>query len=182
MEIRRIKVHIVLISFILMLILGIAARSFFHTTRVVEPLQRSIEAVPGVSQVTLVQSGHGQAVRIALKEDARLAETLPAVQQILQAYGGHFALEILDNPTFKAREALRRMMFVVEEAVAQGGFQVMEEEISEIAREFGQELILAMDRSYIYLQLNDTEGCLRRVTSRGSADTVRTVAGTEVGS
>lgn len=176
---RRIQVHIVLISFLVVLVVGTAARSYFHSTRVVEPLRASIAAVPGVTQVQMAPSQNG-VVQIAVARDARLAEVIPAVQTMLQSYGGQFGLEVLENPSQRGREALRRIMFVVEEAIVQGSFVAMETQVEQIAQEFDQELMLAVDRNYVYLQLRDGHGYINRVISRDNGPVVSSAALGEV--
>jgi predicted RNA-binding protein Jag len=127
-----------------------------------------VEAVPGVAEVNLVPGE--QVVKIALHQSAYLSEIVPLVQKSLAAFGGQFTLELMDEPTAEQRDALRRMMFVVEEAILQGSFQDMEALLQEMAQEYGQELTLAVDRSYVYIQLRDGEGHLNRVIGRGGTE------------
>jgi|SRR5690554_277250 len=181
MDMKRIKLHVVLISFILVLVLGLVGQSYIHQSRVVEPLVRDLKDVYGVEEVSFVKAG--RMVQVRLSDDAYLAETVPTVQRIIQSYGD-FSLVLLDKPTPSAQRAFQHMMFVVEEAVAQGSFQSMEAGVKEIAEEYGLSLTIALDRSYIYLQLSEgadnDEGQLIRVISRGSAPAIQTIAQREV--
>ena len=182
MEIRRLKVHVVLIAFGAFLVLGLLGQNFLHQRQVVQPMMEQVAAVDGVQEAALSRGRRGGVVRIFLDDNADLAETISAVQHILRSYGSGYVLELLDNPTPDARRALQEMMFVIEEAVVQGNFREMETLLHEIAEDFGQELVLSLDRSYIYLQLNDGTGQLIRAISRGDAAPVRTLDASEVNS
>lgn len=180
MEFRRLKVHVVLIIFAVVLMLGLLGQYFLHQKQVLEPMMAQVAGVDGVQEATLSRRKQKTVVSVFLDDDADLAETMAAVQHVLYSYGKEFALELLDDPSPTSLRAFQKMMFVLEEAVIQGNFREMETQLSQIADEFGQEMVLSLDRSYIYVQLKDGAGQLSRVISRGESAGVNTVDVSEV--
>src|SRR5690554_4636351 len=152
MDMKRIKLHVVLISFILVLVLGLVGQSYIHQSRVVEPLVRDLKDVYGVEEVSFVKAG--RMVQVRLSDDAYLAETVPTVQRIIQSYGD-FSLVLLDKPTPSAQPAIQQMMFELDEQVAQGSYQSIEAGAKQIAEEHALSLTIALNSSYIYLQRSE---------------------------
>jgi len=178
MEIRRLKIHVIIISFLVVLGLGTAARGYLYNTRVLDPLQRRLDEVPGAVEIMVAPAR--RVVQLAAGRSVQLSQIVPTVQDVLRSQGEGFALEILEEPGVRNLEALGKMMFAVEQAVALGTFEELEPKLQQIAADFGQRLVLAVDRNYVYIQLSDEQGYVNRVISRGGAAAVPTIPVTGV--
>ena len=73
MEFRRLKVHVVLIIFAVVLVLGLLGQYFLHQKQVLEPMMAQVAGVDGVQEATLSRRKQKTVVSVFLDDDAKSA-------------------------------------------------------------------------------------------------------------
>lgn len=170
MKFRELRLHITLLTFMLVIAGGLLGQYLYQQTQVIGPLHSQLQAVVGVADValerTLFGSRNRTQVRVELQPQVPLAPVLGEIQQILQASQGDFAVRVQDDPSDLLLQLFSRMQIAAEEAIATGQFTALEKRVEELAQAEAVDWELAVDRDFIYVTLARDESTLRRVISR----------------
>lgn len=82
--------------------------------------------------------------------------------------GADYRIVLLDDRTPELESLYEKCSFIIQEAIATGSYQDMEQQIGKMAKENGVHYRLFIDSSAIYLELRDERGYLYEVIPRHS--------------
>lgn len=174
MNFHKLRIHIVLLAFLLAVVIGLGANYLYEQTQVFRPLNAQLQEVAGVEAVdveqTFLGSGKRALVELVVDPDAPLSVTFSGVRQILAETRGNFALHLLDSADSSLIRLFQRVKIAAEEAIATGEFTALENRVQSLAEDAGINWELAMDREFIYLSLMSDTHHLQRIISRGTND------------
>lgn len=177
LDLKKIKLPIVLVTFILVLLAVLGGQKFLFNQRVLTPLNDSFRAIDGISQVQLTPYRNFVLVEIKLAQDARLQQIVESVAQRASESNVTVKVRIEGAEHPNLNEAYTAMLFPIEEAIVQGNFRVMAELVAEISEQFNMEHQISVDRHYVYLKLAQGDDFSFYVINRGDDAPIQIVAG-----
>lgn len=159
---RDLRFPLIVIVFVVVVTVGVGARSLYDEWRVVDPLASIASELDGVRSVEVLPAqGRVRDVVVELDGDVRLEEAYEAIERrASQRLGSSFGRLVLkDRRTPKLTEGFYRIHFALREAIATGRFSEMAEEVEAKLREAGLEeyRIFVGDR-HIFVQMYDGSG------------------------
>ncbi|NLJ80812.1 MAG: hypothetical protein GX335_07300 [Firmicutes bacterium] len=171
MNLRGFKVKKAILVFLITLTLGLGAAYFVQQVQVIGPLLEELESIEGIEEVSLRRRGLGRQakkrIRLKINNEVPIAMVFGHVQHVLEEAGGEFVLQVEDSANPMLWEAFQSIQIPLEEAIMTGRFTLLEEEVKARAENLGTKWALALDRQYIYLVLENEDGVLQRIISRG---------------
>lgn len=174
MRIFGLRIHIILLTFLIVLGGFLGAEYVRYESRLRPPLEQVLLSIPGVEAVE-VEPGTGLRalapihVTVYLHKDADLERTWAQVQKTVGDMLGRRrgAVMLEDARDQELDDAWREMRFAVEEALATGSFRQMVQDIHQVAAARGLDRPrVSMDGKFIYVTVSRGDAYLHRVISR----------------
>lgn len=175
MDIKGIRIGVVLIAFVLTLSIGFGVQRVAHQHRVIAPLYERFQSIDGVQDLEVEETQRGIGLVLQLGPISSLEKVIGLVRQ--EAVNARLVgdITIVDHADSRLETIYHDMHFAIEQAVVTGDFQEMAARVADIARERHVEHRLTVDRDYVYLQIMDGDRYMYQVVSRGDAPRIRRV-------
>lgn len=170
MQIRGIRLKIVIIVFGVVLSLALIGQHFGHQKFVVDPLQRLFSQVEGVNQVVVDESDGKIRLTISFDRSKELHLTLQEILDLVNRHKGDFEILIKDNPNQHLENTEYLLHFAIQEALQTGNFTAMANTIGQVATNNNVDYRIDVNQKYLLLQLYDGDNYLYKVTSRDDND------------
>lgn len=166
---KKLRLHIVILTFLSVLVAGVAGREVLYRQQVQKPLDDRFAEIAGVESIELTGRGTQRELIVTLKKEVELDQTYQQIVQSAQSVLGDdfVAIQLVDKRNTRLNDALHASHFAIEEGIATGRFTEMAERVTRILRGHGiDDFRLAVDETNVYLQMVDKENYLFRVFPR----------------
>lgn len=166
---RKMRLHIVLVAFVIVLMLGFAGQKILYRQQVQKPLEKRFAAIEGVESVQLKGSTARQELVVTMGKVTELEKTYQQVMdEARNILGEEFdSIQLVDRRSPRLNEALHASHFAIEEGIATGYFTEMADEVAMVMESIGiDDYRLAVDETNVYLQMVDGENYLFSVFPR----------------
>lgn len=181
MTFRGYKLHVILITCALIIIVGFGAQRFVYGRHVTASLERDFSAVAGVQAVDLLRRGEHTDVTVTVGMVPDFQQLYKEVEQLAFDRLGPEAGDIVvkDARTVALRGAYDRIHLALHEAAVTGRFTRMEAYIDEAMLELPvDEYKVSVDEHSIYVELHSEDAYLyERIPRTGSAATATGIGG-----
>lgn len=174
MQIKGIRIYVVLVVVMLMMGLLMGAQYFYQRYNVEQPLFKlysETKLVDNINNIKLEEQGGTVAVTLSLNRTDNLRRAYRELNrytgQILGSEG--FKIQIKDTRSRELEDIYYRSQFVIYEALAKGSFTEMAAAIEKNARSAGAEARVYMDEKNIYVALYKGKNYLYEVVPRDAA-------------
>ncbi|GBF32691.1 hypothetical protein DCCM_0887 [Desulfocucumis palustris] len=149
------RVHIVIISVILGLLVFAGGHWLYEKYNYDEPLDKILSSNKAVESYKLSDKDQPVTVRIKLKNVDNLGKTYHELDNSLKEVLGEkeYKIELLDNRDKQLEDIFYHSQFAVYEAMARGNYREMEQYVSRQAAASGAQASVFMDREAVYLQI-----------------------------
>ncbi|MFZ5640248.1 MAG: hypothetical protein ACOY4Q_06130 [Bacillota bacterium] len=171
MQIKGIRIYIVLVVVMLMLGLLIGAQYFYQRYSVEQPLFKlysETKLVDNIKKIKLEKQGDTVSVTLALNRTDNLRQ---AYQDLYRSTGqvlgsDRFRMQLKDTRNRELENVYYQSQFVIYEALVKGSFPQMAATIEKNARSAGAEARVFIDEKNIYVALYKGENYLYEVVPR----------------
>lgn len=166
MTFRGFKIHIILISFLLVVAIGFGVNKFVYGRHVTETVQSEFLALPGVGGVDVRLEAGGVHIVVDVEPDADLSSVYKAAGRVAERHFGpqRATVRLADDRTAMLESAYEHIHLALYEGAATGRFTAMarrvEDELSSIAGEQPVTYTLQVDDEAIYVSLRAGEQIL----------------------
>lgn len=161
----------------LLTLAGLLVGSFVYQEQVkAAPLERDLQAVPGVGGVTIERADRQWVVRVELGRVELLPVTYRQLRERIDRRlgAGRYRLELADGRTPELQRAFYEVSYFVQEARTRGDFAEAARRVEEKGRELGlSRARLYVDPDYLYLELADEGATLYHVQELGPPPEVK---------
>lgn len=186
MQIKGIRLYVVLAAVMLMLGLLVGAQYFYQRYSVEQPLFKlysQTKLVDNIKNIKLEDQGSVISVTLALNKTENLRQ---AYQDLYRSTGqvlgsNQFQMQIKDTRTRELENVYYQSQFVIYEALVKGSYPEMAQAIERNARSAGAQARVYMDEKNIYVALYKGKNYLYEVLSRSSVSADKN-NGTQIGS
>jgi len=168
LRIEGIRFKIVLISFVVALCIVFPAKYLGHRKLVVEPIYEAFSRIKGVKKVELTETDGKMKLVINLDDVEQLELVMQQILDQVEHFQRPMQLVITDQANQKLEHVYHQMHFAIEQGITLGTFVEMAQNIESIAQANQILSRVAVDRDYVYVQLQDGEHYLYQVISRNS--------------
>lgn len=173
MQIKGIRLYVVLIAVMLMLGLLVGAQYIYQRYNVEQPLFKlysETKLVDNIKKIKLEEQGDMVSVTLGLNRTDNLRR---AYQDLYRSTGqvlgsDRFRIQIKDTRTRELENVYYQSQFVIYEALVKGSYPEMALTIERNARSAGSEARVYMDEKNIYVALYKGKNYLYEVISRDS--------------
>ncbi len=168
--VQLLKGCIALIITVAVLYIG---QALWHNYAVDLPLDKTLNDIDGVSNVTLDDSykiNDNITVYVTLDDTANLQKTYKEISKRIEEKlkGNQYTLEIKDNRSSELEQAYYDIQYYIQKAIVDGDFPMLEAKAREKAGLKGASVKVYVDEQNIYLQLNKNNNSLYAVVARQS--------------
>lgn len=166
---KNIRLHIVLLAFIVVLLIGFLGQKVLYTQQIEKPLEERFAAIEGVESVELTGKGGQQELVISLAKVGQLDQTYREIVRTARSILGEDfdSIRLIDKRNTRLNDALHASHFAIEEGIATGRFTQMAHEVASVMESLGiEDFRLAVDETNVYLQIADKENYLFSVFPR----------------
>lgn len=171
MQIKGIRIYVVLVVVILMLSILIGAQYMYQRYSVEQPLFKlyaKTKLVDNITKIKLEEQGDTVSVTLVLNKTDNLRQ---AYQDLYRSTGqvlgrDRFQMRLKDTRTRELENVFYRSQFVIYEALVKGSFPQMAGAIEANARVAGAEARIFMDERNIYVAMYKDKNYLYEVIPR----------------
>lgn len=165
---NNINVKVIIITFLFGLAVLFGGRFIYHHYVFNQPLQQVLAANPTVAQFTVDDQGPDLLINVHLNKTRNLQESYQELRrQVEQNLDGRpYQLIIEDDRDDALSQAYYASQFAVYEAIAQGNFREMVDQVQEQARAVNATVKVYVDGDYVYVQMENENGYLVEVIPR----------------
>lgn len=176
MQIKGIRIYVVLVVVLLMMSLLVGAQYLYQRYNVEQPLFKlysDTKLVDNIRNIKLEEQGGTVAVTLSLNR----TDNLRRAYRELYDYTGQvlgsdrFIMQLKDNRTRELDDIYSQSQFVIYEALTKGNFPAMADAIEQNASYSGVQARVYMDEKNIYVALYKGENYLYEVVPRNAVPT-----------
>ncbi|MDI6709268.1 MAG: hypothetical protein QMC81_03820 [Thermoanaerobacterales bacterium] len=159
---------VIVITFVLGLALLFGGQYVYQKYGFNQPVKQVLATNPAVAGYTLEEQGPELVINVHLKRTDNLQESYRELRrQVDEAMRGRpYQLVIEDERDDNLREAFYNSQFIIYQAIAQGNFQEMADEVRARARAANATARIYLDSEYVYVQMENGHGYLAEVIPR----------------
>lgn len=167
---NNLNLKVIAITFALGLALLFGGQYVYQKYGFNQPVKQVLAANPAVAGYTLEEQGPELVIKVHLKRTDNLQESYRALRrQVDEAMRGRpYQLVIEDERDGSLREAFYNSQYIIYQAIAQGNFQEMAEEVRAHARAVNATARVYVDGEYVYVQMENEHGYLAEVIPRST--------------
>jgi len=169
MQIKGLRVQVILIAFVLTVIVILSGQHFFQKLTVEQPLLKSLKATANVQDVTLERQKEQLVVTVTLNGTAQLGQTYGQIDTRIREKLGEkpYRIKINDQRTAQLEQTYYQISPYVQEAISRGNFWSMFAKVeAELTRLGIARHALTVDSENVYVFLGDDKGYLYEVIPR----------------
>ncbi|MFA7468251.1 MAG: hypothetical protein WCY82_08295 [Desulfotomaculaceae bacterium] len=182
MQWQGIKIHVVVVVLGIALAAFLGAHWLYNSLNFKEPLKKELEANTLVTEYRIEDSDTGlYQVSVTMKETENLMLAYSQINDaVKEVMGSHrFSIKLVDKRDDKLVNLYYQGQFAIQEALVQGNFRDMADELNESAGHVDVESKVFIDENNIYWQMSHGQYYLYEVIHRpqlsgyisGDADT-----------
>lgn len=160
----QIHIKTVVITCIITLVILLGGYYLYNNYYVKNGLQEQIDQVVKVEEIEIDKEENPPTVYISSSEIKDLQDVYLKTDKIVyQNLGSEYRTVLSDKRTDKLSGLFDKCSFVIQEGIATGEFQEMDNQVRDLAELEGVQCHLTIDSSNIYLELKDEQGYLYEV-------------------
>ncbi|ACL69944.1 hypothetical protein [Halothermothrix orenii] len=156
MEIKGIKINVVVLSMLIIVLAFFAGQHLFKLYNIEKPLTDELKSVKGVQDVKLLESGDKTDVSVKLSSDVDFYKRYHQLEKIAsEKLGNELGKIIVNNEDNSLEEIYYQMHYYIFEGISTYRFSYMKNEIKEIAEKNNvSDYRVWVDEKAVYLKLN----------------------------
>lgn len=164
MEIRGIKLNIVIVVSLIVLLLFFVGQNLLKLYNVDKPLNNELMALQDVSDVEIKEDGNGFIINLTISPGSDFYNIYNEVEQITNKRLGKKLKEFkFKDDSAELQNEYYRLHYAIYEGIANKQFVTMESNIKELSKELNiDDYKLWVDSKAVYLQLNKANKNLYR--------------------
>ncbi len=169
MQWQGIKIHVVALALALALAAFWGAHWIYNSLNFTEPLKKELDANALVTEYRIEDSGAGwHQVSVAIKKTDNLMSAYRLIDDAVKEVMGskQYVIKLEDRRDEQLVNLYYQGQFAVQEALVQGNFRAMANELSKLAAHAGVESKVFIDGSNIYWQMSHGQYYLYEVIPR----------------
>lgn len=169
MTFRGYRLHVIIVTCVILVAVGLSVKQLVYSQRVVGPLERDFASIDGVAEAALEQRGDYMDVILTLEpvyDLPRLYKEAEALRDDrLGSAAGRIVLKDRRNEALTA--SYERIHFAVQEGAVTGRFTQMATIIDEMVATLPvDDVRVSVDERFIYVQLVAGDGYLYEIVPR----------------
>ncbi len=151
------RVHIIIISVILGLLVFAGGQWLYEKYNYDEPLDKTLSSNKAVESYKLSGEDQPVTVELKLKNVENLGKTYGELDNSLREVlgGKEYKIKLVDNRNRQLENIYYHSQFAVYEAMARGNYREMEQYISRQAAAAGAQANVFMDQEAVYVQIKN---------------------------
>lgn len=162
MPVRDLRIPLIIVVFLIVVTLGVGARSLYYEMRVVDPMASLAAEVPGVRSVEVTpEKGGSRDVVVELEGGIRLEEVYHEMERrAAETLGSSFGRLVLkDQRTPELIEGFYRIHYSLQEGITTGRFSEMAREVEATLSEAGfEEHRIFVGERHLFVQIHAPSG------------------------
>lgn len=163
----QIRLTTVITVLIVTLCILLGGQYLYESYYVKNDLQEEIGRIVPAGKIRIAKDEDPPAVYIRSAEIENLQTVYLNTEKIVRRQlGPGYKIIFIDERTPEIESLYEKCGFIIQEAIATGGFQEMDRRVGDLARTAGIRSHLSIDSSNIYLELHDDRGYLYEVIPR----------------
>ncbi len=163
----QIRFTTVLTVLIITLCILLGGHHLYESHYVKNNLQNEIGRIIKVEEIRIEKQEDPPAVYLRAPEIENLRKAYLNIENVVaKRLGAGYRIVLVDDRTPELEGLYEKCSFIIQEAIATGRYQNMEQKIAELAKAAGVHYRLFIDSSAIYLELRDDHGYLYEVIPR----------------
>lgn len=161
MKWNGLRIPIIIMSILGGLLIFFGGQFLYNKYNVEKPLERIINDNVAVAEVTVEKNATGYYLEVRLRDGiTEVAQVYEELYQDCKATLGRqpFKLTFKDNPDAQLNEIWRQSQYHVHQAIMQGNFPEMADNINSIATAAGVKAQIDVTDNYVFIQLTKEDG------------------------
>jgi len=165
---NNLNFKMIIVAFVVGLVLLFGGQYVYLKYGFNQPVRQALADNPAVAGYTLDEQGPEPVISVHLKRTDNLQESYRELKQEIDRSmrGRPYQLIIKDERDDSLEEVFYNSQFIIYQAIAQGGFQEMADEVRARARAANAEARIYLDSEYVYVQMENEHGFLAEIIPR----------------